>query len=112
MSKIIIFEPALCCPTGVCGPSVDTELLRITNAITKANMKAIQIERYNLKDHPMKFVEFPEVNVLIQKEGIAVLPLSLKDGEVLTKGHYPSDEMIEGVLGISLKTVPSSFSMV
>ena len=30
MSKLEIFDPAMCCSTGVCGPSVDPELLRVS----------------------------------------------------------------------------------
>ncbi len=29
MSVIEIFDPAMCCSTGVCGPSIDTELMRV-----------------------------------------------------------------------------------
>lgn len=28
MSKVSLYEPAMCCDTGVCGPGVDTELLQ------------------------------------------------------------------------------------
>lgn len=34
-SNIEIFEPAMCCSTGVCGPGVDKELLRITAFINQ-----------------------------------------------------------------------------
>ena len=33
MKKLAIYEPALCCSTGVCGPSVDEDLLRITGVM-------------------------------------------------------------------------------
>lgn len=33
MKKMIIFEPAMCCSTGVCGPGVDPELLRVSTVI-------------------------------------------------------------------------------
>ena len=29
MKTMKIFEPAMCCPTGLCGVSVDPELLRV-----------------------------------------------------------------------------------
>ena len=31
MKKLELFEPAMCCSTGVCGPSVDEELLMVTS---------------------------------------------------------------------------------
>lgn len=33
MKKMKIFEPAMCCPTGICGVGVDPELLRISAAL-------------------------------------------------------------------------------
>ena len=30
MKKIEIFEQAMCCPTGLCGPAIDPELLRMS----------------------------------------------------------------------------------
>ncbi len=35
MKKMIIFDPAMCCSTGVCGPSVDPELLRVATTINR-----------------------------------------------------------------------------
>ena len=29
MKKIEIFDPAMCCPTGLCGPNIDPEIKRI-----------------------------------------------------------------------------------
>ena len=30
MKKMTIYEPAMCCSTGLCGVGVDTKLLRIS----------------------------------------------------------------------------------
>lgn len=35
MRKIEIFEPVMCCSTGVCGPGVDKELLRVATFINQ-----------------------------------------------------------------------------
>ena len=29
MKKIEIFDPAMCCPTGLCGTNINPELMRI-----------------------------------------------------------------------------------
>ena len=34
MKNIRIFEPAMCCATGLCGPSIDPELLRISTLLS------------------------------------------------------------------------------
>ncbi|MBL2347006.1 arsenic metallochaperone ArsD family protein, partial [Klebsiella pneumoniae] len=48
MKKIEIFDPAMCCSTGVCGPSVDSELIRISVAVNNLKNKGIDVTRYNL----------------------------------------------------------------
>ena len=57
MKKMIIFDPAMCCSTGVCGPSVNPELLRISTLINNLNSKGILVERYNLTSNPQIFVD-------------------------------------------------------
>ena len=54
--KLELFEEALCCSTGVCGPSVDENLLRITG-IFESLKKINQVEanRYNLSSNPADF---------------------------------------------------------
>lgn len=39
--KIEIFDPALCCSTGVCGPSVDPALIQVANAIEQLKNKIL-----------------------------------------------------------------------
>lgn len=39
MKKMSIYEPALCCETGLCGVNVDPELLRITTVLNNLKIK-------------------------------------------------------------------------
>lgn len=32
MKTIEIFDPAMCCPTGLCGPNINPDLMRIAAA--------------------------------------------------------------------------------
>lgn len=45
MKKLSIYEPAMCCETGLCGVSVDSELLRISTVLNTLKNKGIIIER-------------------------------------------------------------------
>ncbi len=98
--KLEIYEPAMCCASGVCGPSVDPELLRISSIVHARNHNHTQIARYNLKDHPMRFVQNPLVQKLLKEKGVAVLPLTLVGNTVLTEGSYPTNAQIEEALGL------------
>lgn len=100
MKKIQIFDPAMCCSSGVCGPSIDPELLRmsfVTKNLTKMNYP---IERYNLSSEPQQFVDNEKVQVLLNEKGPEVLPIVLVDGEVVLTGSYPSNEELEEWTGI------------
>ena len=41
MKKIEIFDPAMCCSTGVCGPGVDPELLRMATMVSKKQARIL-----------------------------------------------------------------------
>ena len=102
MNKITIYEPAMCCPTGLCGVSVDPELLRLSTVISKLKKKGIEIERYNLTDSPMKFMTNKTVNQLINEKSVDELPFVLVDGTVKIVGRYPTNKEIADILDISL----------
>lgn len=103
MRVIKIYEPAMCCATGVCGPSVDPELLRITMLIKSIKANGGHIERYNLTDNPMNFVSETRVNDLLNSEGIDVLPIMMLNDDVIKTGGYLSDDEILKLLNISIK---------
>ena len=48
MKKMTIFEPALCCETGVCGVSIDSELLRISTILNSLKKHNVIVDRFNL----------------------------------------------------------------
>lgn len=92
MSKVEIFDPALCCPTGVCGPSVDPELTRVATAIFLLEKKGFNIKRYNLGTEPAIFVDNKEVNKILYEKGPESLPVTLVDGKISKIGIYPTNE--------------------
>jgi Arsenical resistance operon protein ArsD len=92
MKKVEIFDPAMCCSTGVCGPSVDPELTRIASAVYSLEQKGFSISRYQLTNEPEKFAENPVVSKTLQEKGPDSLPLVLIDGEVVNMGTYPTNE--------------------
>ena len=62
MKKMIIFDPSMCCSTGICGPGVDSELLRVSTALNDLKKKGILVERYNLTSNPQIFVDNKQIN--------------------------------------------------
>lgn len=92
MKKMIIFDPAMCCSTGVCGPSVNPELLRVSTIINNLNSNGILVERYNLTSNPQIFVDNKTINEVLMKKGVDVLPVTMVDGEIVKVGSYPTND--------------------
>lgn len=92
MKKMVIFEPAMCCSTGVCGPSVDKELLRVSTVVNNLKNKGVLVERYNLSSNPQIFVDNKEINKILNDEGVEVFPVTMVDGVVVKTKAYPTNE--------------------
>jgi len=90
MSKLEIFDPAMCCSTGVCGPSVDPELLRVSTIVNILNKKGFNVIRYNLSQEPQAFVQNQKVSELLKSKGSEALPIMILNGKVVKSGSYPS----------------------
>lgn len=103
MSKMFIYEPAMCCATGLCGVSVDPELLRISTVISSLKKNGIEVVRFNLSNAPQEFVKNGTVNKVISVEGVSALPITVVDGKVVKKGSYPTNDDL-----IRLLNVPKS----
>lgn len=91
MKKMIIFEPAMCCSTGVCGPSVNKELLRVSIVLNNLKNNGILVERYNLSNNPQIFVDNKTINEILNKDGVEVLPVTMVDGIVMKTKAYPTN---------------------
>jgi hypothetical protein len=102
MKKISIYEPAMCCPTGLCGVGIDSELLRISTVLNKLKKTGVKIERYNLTDSPMQFVTNKAANKLINEKGVDELPFIFVDEELVIAGRYPTNQELAEYLDISV----------
>ena len=99
MSKqIIIFDPPMCCSSGVCGPDPDATLIDFQDIFTKLKQSGIDIERYVITQSPEKFKENPQIIKLIQEQQLKVLPITTVDGNVVKTGSYPTGKEFEEYL--------------
>lgn len=103
MRKVEIFDPAMCCPTGVCGPSVEPELTRVASSIFLLEKKGFEIKRYNLANDPILFAENEKVNKLLHEKGPDSLPITLLDGEVVKIGIYPTNDEFSNWFGVNVE---------
>lgn len=102
MKKIAIYEPAMCCSTGVCGASVDPELLRVATVIENLTRQGAKIERFNLSSQPNAFVENQLIRDYLKEHGTDILPITLLDGEVTKTKGYPTNEEFTQWTGLKI----------
>ncbi|MCH5249260.1 MAG: arsenite efflux transporter metallochaperone ArsD [Lachnospiraceae bacterium] len=101
MKTMKIYEPAMCCPTGLCGVSVDPELLRISTVLNTLKENGIEVARYNLTSAPMEFVNNKSVAEFLKKFGPDKLPVIEVDDFIVITGRYPSNEEFTSWLELS-----------
>jgi hypothetical protein len=104
MKTMQIYEPAMCCSTGLCGVSVDPELLRISTILNSLNKNGVNVERFNLSNSPQVFVTNKAVNNYIKANGVEGLPIAVIEDEIVITGRYPSNDEF-----LKLLEIPMSF---
>jgi hypothetical protein len=90
MSEVRVFEPALCCNTGVCGPELDQSLVNFTADLHHVRDAGGDAARFNLASDPAAFAGNPVVVNFLQAAGSDGLPLVLVDGVTVLTGRYPT----------------------
>ncbi len=89
MKHLEVFDPAMCCSTGVCGPEVEPELVQFAALLADLQKSGVRVERHNLAQQPIAFARNEKVKSLLNSGGAEVLPLIFADGELLLQGAYP-----------------------
>ena len=92
MKLIQVYDPPLCCSTGVCGATVDPVLPCFAGLLAQLTGIGVKVERYNLAQQPIAFVQNPAVKTLLETEGADCLPAIFIDGALVLKGAYPDQE--------------------
>ncbi|HWR01825.1 MAG TPA: arsenite efflux transporter metallochaperone ArsD [Chlorobaculum sp.] len=110
MQSIQVFEPALCCSTGVCGVDVDQKLVTFTADVAWAKQNGVTVERFNLAQQPMMFAENPILREFLERSGQEALPVTLMGGDIVLAGIYPSRADLARWSGVSSTAAPATKS--
>jgi len=107
MKNVQVYDKPMCCSTGVCGPQVDPVLSRFAADLDWLKSQGNQVERFNLAQQPMAFIENKEVHQLLGSEGTECLPLILVNGKIVSRKEYPTrEEMTSWVDTTAPKQLP------
>jgi hypothetical protein len=104
MATIQVFDPPMCCSTGVCGPTVDPELARFAADVEWLQKQGGTVERFNLSQQPGAFADTSVVKEALVR-GTEVLPIVLVDGRIAVEGAYPSRETLAALAGVVVRKV-------
>lgn len=85
-----IFDPPMCCPTGICGPTIDQTLLDLNQMVLALQSQGVSVRRYQMTTHPNAFLSNAEVMKLVREQQMAALPITVVRGKVIKTKAYPS----------------------
>jgi hypothetical protein len=100
MKKLEIFDPAMCCSTGVCGVEVDPVLAQFAADLQWVAGQGVEVKRYNLGQEPQAFA----ANAAVLKEmeaGMDRLPIIAVDGHIVATGAHLSRAHLAHKLGLN-----------
>ena len=101
MKTLEIFDPAMCCSTGVCGVEVDPVLAQFAADLKWVEGQGISVARHNLGQEPQAFAANPAV-VKEMEAGMDRLPVLAVDGHIVMTGVYPSRQQLAHKLEIAM----------
>ena len=109
MTALQVFDPAMCCSTGICGPTVDPKLVRFAADLDWLKSQGIAVDRFNLAQQPAAFAADADVRRELEAKGEDALPLVKVDGKVQSVGSYPTRAALAEWAGVAAPS-PSLFS--
>ncbi len=103
MKKLEIYEPAMCCSTGVCGVDVDPALVQFVADLQWVAEQGVEVARHNLSQEPQAFATNADV-VKAMEAGMDRLPVMVVDGHVVSTGIYLTRDQLATKLGLADKS--------
>lgn len=100
MTKLEVYDPAMCCSTGVCGPEPDAALVAFAADLKWVEEQGVAVQRYNLAHEPQAFAVNPAI-VKEMEAGMDRLPIIAVDGRIVSTGVYLSRDQLAQKLGLA-----------
>jgi len=101
MKTLTIFDPAMCCSTGICGAEIDQKLVDFAANLDWLKSEGVEVKRINLSQEPALFAENEQVKTVLEKSGVEGLPVILADDEMQSSGEYPDRAKLAQMVGVT-----------
>ncbi len=100
MKTLTVYDPAMCCSTGICGAEIDQKLVVFAADLDWLKSKGVDVKRINLSQEPALFAENEQVKGVLEKSGIEGLPVIITGDTLQSFGQYPARAMLAKMVGI------------
>jgi hypothetical protein len=97
-ADVEMFDPPMCCPTGLCGPTLDQTLLDMSEMVLTLQRENLRVERYQMTSNPNAFLANAEVMKLVREKQMDALPITVVRGQVIKVGAYPTLDEVKSHL--------------
>lgn len=102
MRTVHVYDPALCCSSGVCGADVDQSLVDFAAAVKQVEGEGVQVRRHNLASEPADFAASEVVRKFLEVSGVDGLPVVVVDDVLALSGVYPTVEQLRMFAGVAV----------
>lgn len=106
MKTLTVYDPAMCCSTGICGSEIDQKLVDFAADLDWLKSEGIEVRRINLSQEPALFAENEQVKTILQDAGVEGLPVILADNEMQSSGQYPDRMKLAQMVGVKAPQSP------
>lgn len=110
MQTITVYDPPMCCATGICGPEVDAKLVRFAGDLDWLKATGVKVERVNLAQEPGRFVANAAVKAVLDRSGGDELPAIVVGDALVASGRYPSRDELAAFVGLAPEAAPTALS--
>ena len=100
MKNISVYDSAMCCTTGVCGPTVDPKLAEFAGDLEWLKAQGVSVQRFNLAQEPERFVQISAVKAILERSGDEELPAILAEETLVSSGRFPSRKELAAMAGL------------
>ncbi len=106
MTELTLYEEAMCCSTGVCGPDPDEELVEVSATLDQleADFEDVDVSRANMQHNIDQFLETQPISDLVEEHGPSILPITVIDDEIVAKSEYLSYDELAAALETATST--------
>jgi hypothetical protein len=105
MMRLDVYDPAMCCSTGVCGPEVDPQLVQFAADVKWLGARGVDVQRHNLGQEPAAFMSNALVRRTLQTDGGGCLPLGVVDGVIVFRNGYPGRSELVRLFSLEAEVV-------